>query len=120
MQTGSRQPFFIIDDPLNSDHLDVMAKAERVSQQDSKEIHKRHKQLKQRAKNLAGLKGADKNALLYERALLKQRLNEIDNHLIYEEKVKCSNPSCGIDYGETCWMGEDDIKDCGYFQRSFT
>lgn len=104
----------------DSKHFELMAAAERVSKQDSQEIARRHKQFKKRAKNLAGLKGADKNALLYERVLLKQRLNEIDDYLLKNEEVKCSNPSCGIDYGETCQRGEDDIKDCGYYQRSFT
>lgn len=109
-------------DQIDADYrrFEQMEAAERISNADSKEIAKRHKQYKQRAKNLAGLKGADKNALLYERLVLKQRLNEIDDYLIKTEQVKCSNPSCGIDYSETCCMGEMDVKDCGYYQRSFT
>ena len=101
-------------------HFELMAAAERTSGPSKDEIARRHKKYKQRAKNLAGLKGADKNAILYERLILKQRLDEIEDHLIKAEQVKCSNSDCGIDYGETCCMGEFDIKDCRYFQNSFT
>lgn len=107
---------------IDADHkyFELMAAAERTSGPSKDEIARRHKKYKQRAKNLAGLKGADKNAILYERLILKQRLDEIEDHLIKVEQVKCSNSDCGIDYGETCCMGEFDIKDCRYFQNSFT
>ena len=48
---------------------------------ESREIDKRHKKYKQRAKNLAGLKGAYKSALEYERVILTQRLDEINEAL---------------------------------------
>ena len=104
----------------DSKYFELMAAAERTSGPSKDEIARRHKKYKQRAKNLAGLKGADKNAILYERLILKQRLDEIDDHLIKAEQIKCSNLNCCIDYGETCTMGECDIKDCRYFQHSFS
>lgn len=61
----------------------LQEKAEAVSLAESNEINRRHKQYKQRAKNLARLKGADKNAIEYERELLLQRLAEIDK-VLYE------------------------------------
>lgn len=55
--------------------------AENCSLYDAKEIQKRHKRYKAQAKNLAALKGASKSAIAYEWDLLKQRMDEIDNHL---------------------------------------
>lgn len=62
-------------------YFELMAAAERTSGPSKDEIARRHKKYKQRAKNLAGLKGADKSALVYEQIILKQRLEEINNHL---------------------------------------
>lgn len=78
-------------DQIDADyrHFEQMEAAERISNADSKEIAKRHKQYKQKAKNLAGLKGADKNALLYERIILKARLDEIECYLTKTDQVKC-------------------------------
>lgn len=101
-------------------YFEESAAAEKVSTQDISEISKRHKKYKQRAKNLAGLKGADKNALLYERLMLKNRIEEIDNHLISEKAVRCSNGQCWIDEGIGCSMGEINPKDCNHYQNSFT
>lgn len=66
-------------------HFERMAAAERVSMAESREIDKRHKKYKQRAKNLAGLKGAYKSALEYERVILTQRLDEINEALDRKE-----------------------------------
>ena len=77
-------------DQIDADyrHFEQMEAAERISNADSKEIAKRHKQYKQKAKNLASLKGADKNALLYERIILKARLDEIECYLTKTDQVK--------------------------------
>lgn len=108
-------------DQIDADyrHFEQMEAAERISNADSKEIAKRHKQYKQKAKNLAGLKGADKNALLYERMILKARLDEIDNYLIKKGSIQCSNFKCWIDEDEGCYIGEIDPKECGHYQASF-
>ena len=108
-------------DQNDADHkyFEEMAAAERISKADSKEIQKRHKQYKQKAKNLAGLKGASNHALFYERLILKNRIDEIDSHLIKNKLVKCSNFNCWIDESEGCYAGESDPSICNHYQESF-
>ena len=62
----------------DSKHFELMEAAKFVSFAESKEIDRRHRQYKQRAKNLAGLKDADKSALEYERLILTERLGAIN------------------------------------------
>lgn len=55
-----------------------------VSNVQAREIHSRHKQYAKRASNLAVADKAKlKSAMQYERLLLEQRLNEIDEFLDY-------------------------------------
>lgn len=70
----------------DSKNFELMAAAGRVSKQDSQEIAKRHKQFKKRAKNLAGLKGANKSALEYERLIITERLEAINAVLKQDEQ----------------------------------
>lgn len=62
-----------------------------------REIEKRHKKYKQRAKNLASLKGADKGELVFERAILKERIEEIDKHLGADIDIHISGDKYWID-----------------------
>lgn len=65
---------------------ELMEAARFVSYAERAEIDRRHKGYKQRAKNLAGIKGAYLPALAYERLILAGRLDEISAALDQDRK----------------------------------
>lgn len=67
----------------DSKHFELLEAAKFLSFAESKEIDRRHRKYKQRAKNLAGVKGANKSALHYERLILTERLDAINKELGY-------------------------------------